>query len=81
MFNARVPEKVIQERTGHLLLVGLRAYERPSVEQHIAASRVAAAKHDIPIQAALSTNVTKASAPAPGHFAFSNSTVNNIGDK
>ena len=38
MFNARVPKKVIQERTDHLLLVGLRTYERPSVEQHIAAT-------------------------------------------
>ena len=52
-FNSGVPEKVIQERTGHLSLVGLRTRERPSVEQHIAASQVIAAKHDTPFQVAL----------------------------
>ena len=94
MFNAGVPEKVIQERTGHLSLVGLRTYERPSIEQHITAGQVIAAKHNTPFQVAFkhdtpfqtyrrSEDITT-SPPAPGQFAFSNFTVNfyqNIGDK
>ena len=30
LYQAGVPEKVIQERTGHLSLTGLRQYERTS---------------------------------------------------
>ena len=40
LYHAGVPEKVIQERTGHLSLSGLRQYERTSEDQHMAVSRV-----------------------------------------
>ena len=40
LFNAGVPEKVIQERTGHLSLTGLHQYERTNYDQQLAVSRV-----------------------------------------
>ena len=41
MYLAGVPEKVIQERTGHRSLEGLRAYERNTLEQHQTFSNIA----------------------------------------
>ena len=38
MFQEGVPEKLIQERTGHRLLEGLRSYERLCEPQHKAVS-------------------------------------------
>ena len=40
MFRASVPEKVIQTRTGHMSLKGLRVYEHVTDEQHKAACGV-----------------------------------------
>ena len=40
LFQAGVPEKVIQERTGHLSLSGLRHYERTTDEQHRSVSQI-----------------------------------------
>ena len=40
LFNAGVPEKIIQKTTGHHSLSALRDYERVSSEQHQAVSRV-----------------------------------------
>ena len=40
MFQANVPEKIIQNTTGHRSLDALRKYERTSIEQHQAASKV-----------------------------------------
>ena len=40
MFQANVPEKIIQSTTGHRCIDGLRRYERISTEQHQALSRV-----------------------------------------
>ena len=40
MFQANVPEKIIQSTTGHRSIDGLRRYERISTEQHQALSRV-----------------------------------------
>ena len=40
MFQANVPEKIIQSTTGHRSIDGLRRYERISTEQHRALSRV-----------------------------------------
>ena len=54
LYQAGVPEKVIQERTGHLSLTGLRQYERTSVQQHEAASHVLAAKENVTYQQQLS---------------------------
>ena len=38
MYQGNVPEKLIQERTGHRLLKSLRVYERSTDEQHKAVS-------------------------------------------
>ena len=40
MFARQVPEKLIQERTGHRSLEALRTYERSNEEQHRAVSSV-----------------------------------------
>ena len=40
LFQAGIPEKVIQERTGHLSLTGLRHYERVTDDQQRVASNV-----------------------------------------
>ena len=40
LFKKGVPEKIIQERTGHSCLESLRTYEHSSVEQHKAASTI-----------------------------------------
>ena len=40
LFNAGVPEKIIQKTTGHRSLSALRDYERVSSEQHQAVSCV-----------------------------------------
>ena len=40
MYQAGVPEKLIQERTGHLSVDGLRHYERTTVGQQAAVSRI-----------------------------------------
>ena len=34
LFENEVPEKIIQAKTGHRSLAGLRAYENVSVDQH-----------------------------------------------
>ena len=40
LFHANVPEKIIQERTGHHSMVALRTYERTAHEQHQAVSSI-----------------------------------------
>ena len=40
LFNAGVPEQIIQKTTGHRLLPALHTYERVSCKQHQAVSRV-----------------------------------------
>lgn len=40
MFQAGVPEKIVQERTGHRSLEALRMYERTTTTQHMEVSRV-----------------------------------------
>ena len=45
MYVANVPEKIIQERTGHRSLTALRVYERTTEDQHRAASTVLTSSH------------------------------------
>ena len=42
LFQANVPEKIIQERTGHRNLKSLRQYERTTLEQHQEVSMIVA---------------------------------------
>ena len=46
MFRAGVPEKIIQERTGHRSIDALRMYERTATIQHMAVSKVLSAKEN-----------------------------------
>ena len=45
MYECGVPEKVIQERTGHKSLEALRVYERTNAQQHETVSKVLSAPH------------------------------------
>ena len=79
MFKGGVPEKVIQERTGHRSLEGLRKYEHTSPEQHIAAACVVGSKRKVEFESHLTS---KQLPPSPikrsqaGEYSFSNYTVN-----
>ena len=42
LYNKNVPEKMIQERSGHHSLTTLREYERPTVEQMLETSKMLA---------------------------------------
>ena len=42
LFEAKVPEKIVQERTGHRSLKALRIYERTTDEQHQEVSAILA---------------------------------------
>ena len=46
MFEAGVPEKIVQERTRHRSTEALRMYERTTTTQHMAVSRVLCAQND-----------------------------------
>ena len=77
LYQAGVPEKVIQERTGHLSLTGLRQYERTSDKQHEAASHVLAAKENVSYQQQVtmkSHSVVPMAMPPP-QYSFSNCNV------
>ena len=47
MFRAGVPEKIIQERTGHRSLKALRLYERTTASQHQSVAKVLSAPSDV----------------------------------
>ena len=47
MFQAGVPEKIVQERTGHRSIEALRMYEWPTTSQHMAVSNVLLASKDV----------------------------------
>ncbi len=51
MFQQGVPEKLIQERTGHRSLEGLRSYERLCESQHRAVSNLLSSnEHKLPVR-------------------------------
>ena len=79
MFTAGVPEKVIQERTGHRSLEGLRQYEKTSIKQHIAATHVVASNSSKPFADIINLAPGPAEQqqkPATGQYSFENCTVN-----
>ena len=47
MFRAGVPEKIIQECTGHRSLKALRLYERTTASQHQSVAKVLSAPSDV----------------------------------
>ena len=77
LYQAGVPEKVIQERTGHLSLSGLRQYERTCDKQHEAVSQILAAKENVSFQQQVSMkshSLVHMPIPAP-QYSFSNCNV------
>ena len=50
LYHAGVPEKIIQEPTGHLSLTGLRNYERTSDKQQKAVSHILQSKQTTTFQ-------------------------------
>lgn len=76
MYQAGVPEKIIQERTGHLSLSGLRQYERSCDNQHKAVSHVLAAKENVSYQQKLTLNSHSYHMPIPQpQYSFSHCNV------
>ena len=53
LFEARVPEKIIKERTGHRSLEVLRLYERTTSNQHQAVSKVLSGQRKTTFQEAV----------------------------
>ena len=53
LFQANIPEKVIQERTGHRSLEALRMYERSTQQQHSAASKILATNKSLDYEKAI----------------------------
>ena len=81
LFTAGVPEKVIQQRSGHLSLQGLRQYEKVSSEQQQAACRVLSSCENTTFSEEMEKPTTSdlepasVSSPLPGMH-FSGCTVN-----
>ena len=48
LFRAGVPEKIIQQRTGHMSLKGLHIYERTTIDQHKAGCDILQSKNSNP---------------------------------
>ena len=53
MFQANVPEKIIQERTGHRSVKALRLYERTTEKQHQDVSEVLSARSKVCVTSTL----------------------------
>ena len=83
MFEGGVPEKVIQERTGHRSLDGLRKYERTSTEQHTAAVHVVGSKEAVKFASTLAKRPPsppsgirpQSNQSALGQYSFTNCSV------
>ena len=84
LYEGGVPEKVIQQRTGHRCLESLRTYERVSSDQEMAVSRILAGEEKSyreSLENVLTTSVTKQSTvdaykPSTPGVNCSNCTVN-----
>ena len=53
LFQANVPEKIIQERTGHRSVKALRLYERTTEKQHQDVSEVLSARSEVSVTSTL----------------------------
>ena len=76
LYQAGVPEKVIQEHTGHLSLTGLHQYEHTSGKQHETVSQILAAKGNVTYQQQFSVQSNSILSPVPQpHYSFSRCNV------
>ena len=74
MFEAGVPEKIVQERTGHRSTEALRMYERTTTTQYMAVSRVLCVQND----ENCSFNSSVSRAPAKQHDAAASMTFSTL---
>ena len=65
LYQAGVPEKVIQERTGHLSLTGMRQYEHTDDHQQQAVSRILASRERTTYQQQLADGARDAAPVQP----------------
>ena len=78
LFSARVPEKVIQQRTGHKSLDALRRYENTSKHQYRSVSAILSHSqrswqpHTTPWTAPARPTLTAGPVPRPSSFQFQN---------
>ena len=70
LYTAGVPEKIIQERTGHRSIESLRTYEHTSEKQKLAVSKVLSSKTEVNFQSEMNKLEAHCSQ------AFSNTTPN-----
>ena len=76
LYQAGVPEKVIQERTGHLSLAGLRQYKCTSSKQQEVVLRILTSKEPTIYQQQLSMTQSHGAIPMPmTQFTFNNCQV------
>ena len=79
MFQAGVPEKIVQERTDHRSIKALRMYERTTTSQHMAVSSVLSAPKDMTFSSASSCSDTPAKQEvAGGGFCFTSMFVQTV---
>ena len=64
MFRAGVPEKLVQECTGHRTVKALRMYERPSTSQHAAVSNILLSPEEVDYNKKKPTTSVSANASA-----------------
>jgi hypothetical protein len=77
LFNAGVPKRIIQGRTGHSSLEGLRKYERVTENEEVAISKVLTCEKDS-FQDSKSTapQSSPSSLPLPSGVNYNNCTIN-----
>ena len=75
LFAAGVPERIIQERTGHRSLKALRTYERTSAKQHQAVSEILGSRTLLQYEEAIHKEVTLSEHSEPSRNYFNNCVV------
>ena len=73
MFNHGVEEKIIQQRTGHRSMEGLRKYEQTSLQQHLCVSTILQEGTTPPSQPSTST---RSDLPTLNGCTFTGCTIN-----
>ena len=75
LFAAGVPERIIQERTGHRSLKALHTYERTSVKQHQTVSEILGSRTLLQYEEAIHKEVTLSEHSEPSRNYFNNCVV------
>ena len=78
MFRCGVPEKQVQEQTGHRTVKALRMYERTSLSQHAAVSNILVAPQEVQYREALPGPSTTGSGSLTSLFGTASHCVINV---